>query len=170
MLKLLGDHFLFCSFLLIWKEAMERLLILIRRGHCILILIVQFINLLYETFYMSLDYKDFCIPFGFPWILWNCSRPDRIIPIAERFGMDPGAVLDNVKLISSLFTNTQSATLLNLIIILIEIVKDHICSCLHIWASIQPASWSSSKNGWRAFQAVGKLYQPLTLQRLTNKL
>ncbi|KAK4478129.1 hypothetical protein RD792_017408 [Penstemon davidsonii] len=26
-------------------------------------------------------------------------RPDRIIPIAERFGMDPGAVLDNVKLI-----------------------------------------------------------------------
>lgn len=27
------------------------------------------------------------------------SRPDRIIPIAERFGMDPGAVLDNVRLI-----------------------------------------------------------------------
>ncbi|XP_021691994.1 meiotic recombination protein DMC1 homolog isoform X2 [Hevea brasiliensis] len=24
------------------------------------------------------------------------SRPDRIIPIAERFGMDPGAVLDNI--------------------------------------------------------------------------
>ncbi|CAI0559372.1 unnamed protein product [Linum tenue] len=24
-------------------------------------------------------------------------RPDRIVPIAERFGMDPGAVLDNVK-------------------------------------------------------------------------
>lgn len=31
-----------------------------------------------------------------------CSRPDRIIPIAERFGMDPGAVLDNVS-ISFLF-------------------------------------------------------------------
>ncbi|KAK8684722.1 hypothetical protein V6N13_040738 [Hibiscus sabdariffa] len=26
----------------------------------------------------------------------ECSRPDRIIPIAERFGMDPGAVLDNI--------------------------------------------------------------------------
>ncbi|KAL6532366.1 Meiotic recombination protein dmc1 [Orobanche gracilis] len=26
----------------------------------------------------------------------TCSRPDRIIPIAERFGMDPGAVLDNI--------------------------------------------------------------------------
>ncbi|KAG6431061.1 hypothetical protein SASPL_109136 [Salvia splendens] len=26
----------------------------------------------------------------------NCSRPDRIIPIAERFGMDAGAVLDNI--------------------------------------------------------------------------
>ncbi|XP_021608701.1 meiotic recombination protein DMC1 homolog isoform X2 [Manihot esculenta] len=25
-----------------------------------------------------------------------CSRPDRIVPIAERFGMDPGAVLDNI--------------------------------------------------------------------------
>ncbi|KAK3425486.1 hypothetical protein EUGRSUZ_F02361, partial [Eucalyptus grandis] len=27
---------------------------------------------------------------------YSCSRPDRIIPIAERFGMDPGAVLDNI--------------------------------------------------------------------------
>lgn len=26
----------------------------------------------------------------------TCSRPDRIVPIAERFGLDPGAVLDNV--------------------------------------------------------------------------
>lgn len=25
------------------------------------------------------------------------SRPDRVVPIAERFGMDAGAVLDNVK-------------------------------------------------------------------------
>ncbi|KAL6522683.1 Meiotic recombination protein dmc1 [Orobanche hederae] len=29
-------------------------------------------------------------------IACTCSRPDRIIPIAERFGMDPGAVLDNI--------------------------------------------------------------------------
>ena len=28
------------------------------------------------------------------------SRPDRIVPIAERFGMDPAAVLDNVKMSS----------------------------------------------------------------------
>lgn len=28
----------------------------------------------------------------------TCSRPDRIVPIAERFGMDPGAVLDNVSI------------------------------------------------------------------------
>jgi len=27
------------------------------------------------------------------------SRPDRIVPIAERFGMDPGSVLDNVSFI-----------------------------------------------------------------------
>lgn len=26
----------------------------------------------------------------------NLSRPDRIVPIATRFGMDAGAVLDNV--------------------------------------------------------------------------
>lgn len=36
-------------------------------------------------------------------------------------------------------------------------LKDHICSCLHIRASIQPASWSSSKNGRRAFQTLGEL-------------
>ncbi|KAB5545046.1 hypothetical protein DKX38_013158 [Salix brachista] len=28
--------------------------------------------------------------------LCSYSRPDRIVPIAERFGMDPGAVLDNI--------------------------------------------------------------------------
>lgn len=31
--------------------------------------------------------------------IYTCSRPDRIVPIAERFGMDPGAVLDNVSTI-----------------------------------------------------------------------
>ncbi|KAG6582335.1 Meiotic recombination protein DMC1-like protein, partial [Cucurbita argyrosperma subsp. sororia] len=28
-------------------------------------------------------------------LLCHCSRPDRIVPIAERSGVDPGAVLDN---------------------------------------------------------------------------
>ncbi|KAK3440686.1 hypothetical protein EUGRSUZ_B00962 [Eucalyptus grandis] len=27
---------------------------------------------------------------------YTCSRPDRIVPVAKRFGMDPGAVLDNI--------------------------------------------------------------------------
>ncbi|KAK6913993.1 DNA recombination and repair protein Rad51-like, C-terminal, partial [Dillenia turbinata] len=32
----------------------------------------------------------------FLYILIQLSRPDRIVPIAERFGMDAGAVLDNI--------------------------------------------------------------------------
>ncbi|KAM0003887.1 putative ATP diphosphatase [Helianthus debilis subsp. tardiflorus] len=33
---------------------------------------------------------------SFSLIKCACSRPDRIVPIAERFGMDAGAVLDNI--------------------------------------------------------------------------
>ncbi|KAK9009517.1 hypothetical protein V6N11_036049 [Hibiscus sabdariffa] len=36
------------------------------------------------------------VPFSPSWLMKYYNRPDRIIPIAERFGMDPGAVLDNI--------------------------------------------------------------------------
>jgi hypothetical protein len=35
----------------------------------------------------------------------HCSRPDRIVPIAERFGMDPGAVLDNVSFLCFMYVS-----------------------------------------------------------------
>lgn len=88
---------------------MERLLTLTLRGHCILCWLFSLIcsiNLLYA---LRLEINPlvpvFLLVLWLSLNQWTCSRPDRIIPIAERFGMDPGAVLDNVMLILW-FTNT----------------------------------------------------------------
>lgn len=124
-----------------------------------LYLLYWFFSLIYYvTLFCVIRLQGFLYVLWFSLNRWNCSRPDRIIPIAERFGMDAGAVLDNVKPFSSLIHQYLIICFQDSDYILIGIVKDHIRSCLYIWASIQPASRSSSKNGWRAFQAVGKLY------------
>lgn len=55
---------------------------------------------LYVHFFSSVHNIDFTGQSYVSLNKWISSRPDRIIPIAERFGMDPGAVLDNVSIIS----------------------------------------------------------------------
>lgn len=51
-------------------------------------------SLYYET---NLENAHFTL-FVFYLTKFTFSRPDRIVPIAERFGMDAGAVLDNVNI------------------------------------------------------------------------
>lgn len=76
------------------------------------------------------------------------------MPIAERFGMDPGAVLDNVSIfpqvslvLDLLFTiDWTSLGIGRTNIFYSTILKDHLCACVHIRASVQPAPGSSSQD------------------------
>lgn len=80
------------SFLLIWKEEMAKLLTLILKELCILKVCFHLIWILHVA-YLQVSFIENVS-------LTKCtlSRPDRIVPIAERFGMDAGAVLDNVSI------------------------------------------------------------------------
>lgn len=89
----------------------------------------------------------------------NLSRPDRIVPIAERFGMDAGAVLDNVRLSYSIvclgiclnvFMNYYDYYLI------CEKIIDYIREGLHVRAPIQPAAWPCCQDVRRALQALGE--------------
>lgn len=101
-----------CSFLLVCGVVMEKLLTLTQKELCILFLIsvetkqdlvvptqeslaIVFSTQIYAIFLFSWLGQSIFLCFHL-----NCklfSRPDRIVPIAERFGLDPGAVLDNVR-------------------------------------------------------------------------
>lgn len=89
----------------------------------------------------------------------KASRPDRIVPIAERFGMDAGAVLDNVKPNLSIFFNlivffwpTDDDSFLSCIFLL---RVDHIRACLHIRASVQLVAGPGCQNVRRALPPPG---------------
>jgi len=93
-----------CSFLQTCMVGTERLLTLIPKELCILSARTSLLTSC--NMYSSLLAKNlwriltiWClVSFSVSLTLCSYSRPDRIVPIAERFGMDPGAVLDNVSM------------------------------------------------------------------------
>lgn len=62
-----------------------------------------------STHYESITYDCLFNWFSLTEVLCSfantCSRPDRIVAIAERFGMDPGAVLDNVSFLCFIYVS-----------------------------------------------------------------
>jgi len=56
------------------------------------------IDNLWLFFQLIFTYQSF-------YVYLQCSRPDRIVAIAERFGMDPGAVLDNVSVLCFMYVS-----------------------------------------------------------------
>ncbi|KAK3042223.1 hypothetical protein RJ639_001343 [Escallonia herrerae] len=76
--------------------------LLILRKLCILPFVPLLLVIDVICMYKSLCWKSSIQKRSTPFVLvissTSCthSRPDRIVPIAERFGMDPGAVLDNI--------------------------------------------------------------------------